>query len=69
MSDGNGHADGQLVALLLPRWIGGPPICPKENLPAFTTKDELMKYRDDNCPRMPIEHVGKCTACGYWHAR
>ncbi len=52
-----------------PRWPGGPPICPVENLPAFPTQDALKKFKAENSPSVEIIKIGKCAACEHWHAK
>jgi len=55
------------------RWPGGPIICLKENLPAFTSKEAALDYHRGPNKTNPqyevrlIKKIGKCGFCGWWH--
>lgn len=57
----------ELLQLEPPRWPGGPPICPYENLPAFATWSEAARFQEDNAPGNGIAHKWQCQKCGMWH--
>lgn len=55
-------------ALWPARWPGGPPICSKENLPAFKDRKEAMAYSERWCgPDGPKELADQCGACKMFH--
>jgi hypothetical protein len=51
-----------------PRWPGGPQICVAVNLPALPSRAALEKFLKQNGPSCSVKHIGKCEACGQWHA-
>lgn len=50
-----------------PRWPNGPQICEQENLPAFESEKEMMKFHEANGPSCKVIRKGKCGFCGHWH--
>jgi hypothetical protein len=45
-----------------------PLICLKENLPAFSTKEELFKWLKDFNADSRVYKSWQCNFCKYWHA-
>jgi hypothetical protein len=48
------------------RWIGGPEICTKANLPAFISKEKLNAFYATICTS-PTK-VWLCSGCMRYHA-
>lgn len=49
-----------------PRWPGGPPICEKENRPAFATADKAKVFNAGH-PAIRMTRLWKCDFCDHWH--
>lgn len=50
-----------------PRWAGAPPICLKENLPAFLTREKMNTFHARNSPSCSILRTWFCDYCQHWH--
>lgn len=50
-----------------PRWKGGPPICPDENLPAFVDATEAKGFHARCCPGSRVTRSWHCRFCGHIH--
>jgi len=65
--------DARDVRLGLPRWLGGPPICEQENLPAFESKQTAIDWHEKPKQTNPLyeaNHITKlwcCKFCSNWH--
>ncbi len=50
-----------------PRWPGGPPICPKANLPHFETRKEMRAFQELLCSSALLDwFCPDCAGFHYW---
>lgn len=56
-----------MIVICPPRWPEGPQICPRANLPIFRTQAEAKTFMQTSCPRVLIDLITPCDACGGYH--